>query len=334
MNSSDIDYSIFYRSKFETTDDFKASKNYDLFISAYNDSHRVRKVFSDVISGEKHWIVFPQYFYKPEELPVITSKSEKIFCFDENLSEGQLIRNYRDQSKVDFENGGEICIDITGFIRPHLIFLVRFLSTMNIKNIDFIYSDPIKYVKKEETTFSLDYIKVRQVDGCQGTGHNPETNNDYLIIASGYDNQRITDISKAKANSKKVQIFGFPSLQPDMYQENILKAYKAEEATSNGRESFIDPNSTLFAPASDPFITAKILKDFVQQENSREKLTNLYLCPLSTKAQTLGMALYFIADCSNSNVSIIFPICDRYSRETTEGIGKIWRYTVEFQYLK
>lgn len=333
MNQKDIDYSIFYRNKFADTNELNVGRKYDLFISAYNDSERVKTVFENINAVEKHWLVFPQYFYKPEELPALSNSIEKIYCFQNDLSEGQVIRNYVNQSDVDFEKAGDVCIDITGFIRPHLLFLIRYLSLLNVDKIDFIYSDPIKYAKKEETSFSADYTVVRQVDGFQGI-HNPETTNDYLVIGAGYDNQRITDVSKNKANSKKIQLFGFPSLQPDMYQENIVKAYKSEEATSNGRESFIDPGSTLFAPANDPFLTAKIIKDFIVQENARKKITNLYLSPLSTKAQTLGMALYFITDCLDTNVSMIFPICDSYSRETTEGLSKIWRYSIEFKHLK
>jgi hypothetical protein len=333
MNNKDFDFSYLYKSKYNTTAELKASKKYDLFLSAYNDSERVKAVFNDIEASDKHWMVFPQYQYTAAELPLNLLSNERLFTFDPTLNEGQIIRDYIKQSGVDFSKLGEVCIDITGFIRPHLVFLIRYLSILPIKNIDFLYSDPIKYIKKEQTDFSSQYTTVRQIDGCQGM-HNPETNNDYLVIAAGYDNLRITDVSRTKANSKKIQLFGFPSLQPDMYQENILKAYISEEATSNGRESFIDPDSTIFAPANDPFVTANIVRQFVDKENKRKPLTNLYLCPLSTKAQTLGLALYFITNCVDTNVSIIFPICNQYSRETTEGISKIWKYTVEFQNLK
>ncbi len=333
MNNKEFDFAFFYKSKYNTADDLKQSKKYDLFLSAYNDSERVKTVFTEIDSILKHWIVFPQYLYEPSELPTIVDSGEALFTFDPALNEGQIIRDYLKQSSIDFTNIKNICIDITGFIRPHLIFLIRYFSVIDVKSIDFIYTDPVKYIKKEQTDFSSEYTDVRQIDGCQGI-HNPDTNNDYLIIGAGYDNLRITDVSKSKANSKKVQLFGFPSLQPDMYQENILKAYISEEATSNGRESFIDPDSTIFAPANDPFVTANIIKQFVTKENKRKAMTNLYFCPLSTKAQTLGMALYFVTNCLEENVSIIFPICKQYSRETTEGIAKIWKYTVDFSQLK
>jgi len=333
MLSTDIDYSIFYKKKFDTVNELKNSKHYNLFISAYNDSNRVKSIFDEINSTEKHWLLFPEYNYPVEELPLVDGVGTKLFCFDDFLNEGEIIRNYVQQSKNDFKNIINICIDITGFIRPHLIFLIRFFFASGIKEVDFIYTDPVRYKKKEQTDFSDEYIDVRQVDGCQGT-HNPDTNNDVLIIGSGYDYLRITDVSKNKNNSKKIQLFGFPSLQPDMYQENILKAYKAEEETSNGRESFIDQDRALFAPANDPFVTANIIKEYVQKESKKKSITNLYLCPLSTKAQTLGFALFYVTQCLDKPVSIIFPFCSRYARETTEGISKIWRYTIEFESLK
>jgi hypothetical protein len=328
-----IDYSIFYKKKYSTTNELKLERSYDLFISAYNDSERVRKVFSEVNALEKHWLLFPEYQYKKSEEPNLVDATEKIFAFDNSLRENEIIRKYFIDSQFEVKLKQNIAIDITGFIRPHLVFLIRYLAIIGVSNIDFLYTDPIKYEKGANTDFSFDYTLVRQIDGCQGS-HNPETNNDFLIISAGYDHLRIMDVSKNKDNTRKVQLFGFPSLQPDMYQENILKAYKAaEETVSRGEEIFVDDDNTIFAPANDPFVTANIIQEFITKQNKKSKITNLYFCPLSTKAQTLGIAIYYITECLNTATSVIFPICNRYSRETSQGISKIWRYTVEFKNL-
>ncbi|KQM79192.1 hypothetical protein ASE74_01080 [Pedobacter sp. Leaf216] len=333
MLSNTIDYSIFYKKKYSSTKELEEDKSYDLFISAYNDSLRVKEVFKKINATEKHWILFPEYGYKASEEPKSDSASERVFNFENNLRESVLIRTYFEESAINLDTIGKICIDITGFIRPHLIFLIRYLHSKNVGQIDFIYTDPIKYKKKENTDFSFDYTHVRQIDGCQGV-HSTNAHNDFLIIGAGYDHLRITDVSKNKDSTRKIQLFGFPSLQPDMYQENILKAYKAaEETVSKGEEVFIDDDNTIFAPANDPFVTANIISQFVRKQNKKDVITNLYLCPLSTKAQTLGIALYFISECLNQPCSILFPICERYAKETTEGISKIWKYSVEFNNL-
>jgi hypothetical protein len=320
-----FDYSVFEKKKYEDIPAFFNENTYDLFVSGYNDSLRVKTVFEKISAKQKDWLLFPQYGYTTSELPN-ASDGVGVYLFPPGCSESQLIRDYF--KTINNLSTLSICIDITGFVRPHILFLVRYLSLLGVTKLDFVYSDPVRYKKKENTTFSDEYTDVRQVQGCHGT-HSPDSSNDFLIIGAGYDHQRITDVSKSKANTTKVQLFGFPSLQPDMFQENILKAYKAEEASGSGRDSFIDENLTLFAPANDPFETANVLKTFLSKEDSIKKISNLYLCPLSTKAQTLGFALFYVWECLDKPVSLIFPFCERYSRETTEGISRVWRYAVE-----
>jgi hypothetical protein len=43
------------------------------------------------------------------------------------------------------------------------------------------------------------------------------------------------------------------------------------------------------------------------------------------------MALYCLWENSNEDkpISIIYPVCDKYFGDTTEGISKIWKYDVE-----
>lgn len=318
----DVDYTIFYKTKFNNLKSFAEAYRWNLFISAYNDSERVKQVFKKVNCDNKHWLILPDYCYASEEYPT----NGEIFAYPLKQEENAFISSYINEIDIDLSKI-ELCIDITGFMRPHLIFLIRVLREKNVKKFDVIYTDPDTYTKKEKTTFTKDNVDlVRQIAGCEGS-HSPDTSNDLLIIGSGYDDKLIASVAESKAKAKKIQVFGFPSLQPDMYQENILRAYKAEEAI--GGRSFLDQTSCYFAPANDPFVTASVIQDLVNGENNRSKITNLYLSPLSTKAQTLGFVLYYLWECINKSVSIIFPFCHEYTRETSKGISKIWQYTVE-----
>lgn len=183
------------------------------------------------------------------------------------------------------------------------------------------------YSKREQTRFSDEaVVEVRQVAGFEGT-HVPDTSNDYLIIGAGYDYALIAQVAENKELSKKIQIFGLPSLRADMYQENVLRAFLAEEAI--GRNT-ADPANSYFAPANDPFATAQTLREIVARIGARRPITNLYLSPLATKPQVLGFAIYFLGDCRNTPTSVIFPFCEAYDQETSSGVSRIWRYTVEF----
>lgn len=322
-----MDYTIFYKEKFEDTTELSVV-HYDLFISSYNSSFRVNTVFENINSLRKHWIILPEYNYTQDELPTLKA-SEKLFQYVAGQDESEVIRAYFNENNALFNTGQSVCIDITGFLRPHLIFLIRFLALKRIPKVNIIYSDPETYVKKEKTNFSDSFLTVKQLTGCQGN-HNPKTDNDLLIIGSGYDDKRISDVAINKANAKKIQVFGFPSLQPDMFQENIIRAYKAEESSMVGDLSFIDSNHSIFAPANDPFITAQMISDYVKKEESNKKFTNIYLSPLSTKAQALGFILFYVYECLDKPVSIIFPYYAKYTRETSKGITKIWLYTIEY----
>jgi len=323
-----MNYSFFYKEKYENVEPINLSTNlnYDLFISAYNESDRVNHVYDNVNAGLRHWLIFPEYQFKEIE---IAGLQGEIFNYSEmnDSDEDEIILKYIEENEELILNSN-IAIDITGMLRSYIVFLVRLLKEKNIKKVDFIYSEPKSYKEKEETQFTLDYINIREIKGCLGS-HNPETFNDMLILGAGYDYHRITRVAKEKKEAKKVQVLGFPSLQADMFQQNILKSYKAEEDSSSG-EFDLDSNDIILAPANDPFITAQLLSDFIKEVERKEELTNLYICPLATKAQTLGMALYYTIECLEKPASIIFPFCNKYSRETSTGISRVWVYTVEY----
>jgi len=150
---------------------------------------------------------------------------------------------------------------------------------------------------------------------------NPQTDNDLLIIAAGYDDNLIAKVSQEKNYcKKKYYIIGFPSLQPDMYQESIFKIYSAKESIGEN----ITPK---YAPAFDPFITAQMIHDIVE-ENA--KVSNIYLSPLSTKPQAVGIILYYIWNYNRHSLNIIFPFSNHYTSKNAIGIKRTWKYTFEY----
>jgi len=320
---SKIDFSHFYKTKFSNTEEL-SRKKYDVFISSFNESERVQTIFKDIRATEKYWIVAPEYGFENDELPDVSN----LFHNNTLLSESEFIMNFFEKfSLIDKIKSSSFCFDITGFSRPHLIFLVKYLKHIGVDKVDMIYTDPLTYIKNEKTNFWIEFSgEPRQINFCEGS-HSADTSNDLLIVGAGYDYKSIASVAESKVKANKVQLFGFPPLKPHMYQENMLQVYKAREAI--GDQKFSDNHNCLFAPANDPFITAQILKDFVDKENLRTPITNLYLSPLSTKAQTLGFALYFSWEFQeSSSASMIFPISSSYSRETTKGISNIWCYNL------
>lgn len=312
---SNPDFSIFYKSALSPDLEWARKVRWHCFLSTYNSSERVRRVFKAVRSKHKFWLVCPEYSYSPEEHPtgssfVAPSHNEaeiitELFAANESLLDGRL------------------CVDLTGFIRPHLLFLVRWLFEQGIEEFDAIYSEPVHYRAKERTDFSLGGVsQVRQIAGYEGV-HSPDTSNNLLVIASGYDSLAIRAVAEAKTNARKVQIFGLPSLRADMYQENVIKASQADEALGDF--------AYYFAPAHDPFVTANLLGEIIQDCGRQKDLTNIYLSPLSTKAQVLGFGLFYLGCLGGQAASILYPFSKKYARETTTGISRIWKYTVDLR---
>lgn len=313
-----IDYTILYKDELPVERDWPTSVRWDVFVSAYTAAERVRRVYDKATAGRKCWLLFPEYGFTPDERPADAFTTP-------TRDEAEYVRAFWDASMRD---GGEksICVDTTGFIRPYLIFLLRWLAECGVQRFDALYTEPVIYSRREDTRFSDEVVvEVRQVAGFEGT-HNTDTSNDCLIIGSGYDHQLIAQVAESKEFSRKLQIFGLPSLRADMYQENVLRAYRAEEAV--GRRT-ADESSRYFAPANDPFATASTLREIVNRTNAWKPITNLYLSPLGTKPQVLGFAMYYLTECRNSATSLIFPFCEAYSQETSAGLSRIWRYTVE-----
>jgi hypothetical protein len=112
-----------------------------------------------------------------------------------------------------------------------------------------------------------------------------------------------------------------------MYQENVLRARHAEDAVGKAT----DHDRHRFAPAYDPFVTAAVVAEVVREHRKTHGSANVYLAPLSTKAQALGMGLYFLAECAQQAVptSILYPSFRHHERETSTGVSGAWRYTVE-----
>ena len=306
-----MDFTYLYKHSFSSLEEFSSSKEYDYYISSFINSDRILLPPTKINAKKKIWIVT-----KEEENNEFLNDQHKIIInSDENYD---IMKQMVDDINV---HDKEICIDATGFLIPDLLFLIRYLNSKGIDHLDIIYTEPLKYKKAEDTQFSDNFYEVKQTIGMSGV-HISKMNNDMLIIAAGYDHSRIVDVANKKKTAKKVLLYGFPSISPGMFQENVYRAFGAEPAL--GSECFRDMDMNIYAPAYDPFVTAQIIKEYTQ----KNQYTNLYLAPLSSKPQALGLALFFLWEKGyEKNISIIYPMCKNYLKDNSEGIARIWKYS-------
>lgn len=310
-----MDYTIFYKSSCKNIKEGNFP-HYDLFLSGYDDCERTKEIFTEIDSKLKVWLIFPHYTDVKE-----SDYSSENFYKNPAFEEDTFFDNFLE--KYSITSTTKICIDITGFIRPHLVYFIKLLYISGLKNIDFVYSEPLHYRNAENTSFTKDITSnVAEIKWCSAEYNNPDTSNDILIITPGYDDQLVQKVRQEYVRIKSTFfLIGFPSLQLDMYQESMLKLHKI---VGNNDNDF----STRFehAPAVDPFVTAQTIQDIIE---SKGNVTNIYLCPISTKPQTLGIALYYLTNFSNKPISIIFPYSNNYSIKTAIGKKRIWKYTFE-----
>ncbi|MDP4073931.1 hypothetical protein [Acidovorax sp. A1169] len=316
-----MNYSIFYRRTIDVHRITEEAMKSDIFISAYNSSDRVLKVFSQIQADRKIWFVQPEYGYTEKEVQDKISDSEFIApsSLDEISQSNALLAKLGDIS------GKSICIDITGFMRHTLTHLVGKLAYLGLNEFVALYSEPQIYKKREETSFSTTTSGV--VRPVRGTALSTPTNvKDQLIIAVGYDFKLISEVASYKDDADVHPLFAFPSLSADMYQQSAIKA--AESGAVAKRHEWI--TNRRFAPANDPFSTAGVISEIVSSIDREKPSANIYLAPLSTKVQTLGVALYWqLEGRVRGGVTVLLPECLTYSTETSEGLKRLWQYTVE-----
>lgn len=309
---------MFYRRSINPERISKETANFDVFISAFNPSDRIIKVFDQVNADRKIWLILPEYQFNSIDLP-----------------EGQELVQPKSNSEIEQVNSLidrignldnlEICVDVTGFMRHTLLFLVAKLQHLGLKKFEAIYTEPMFYKKQEETIFSTETTGVtRPISGMAGSTNT--NGSDFLILGIGYDHTLISEVTNHKDNSTVFPLFGFPSLSPDMYQQSAIRSSESGEVTL--QSSWI--TNRRFAPANDPFATARSIQDIVREIDRRDTLANIYLSPLSTKVQTLGFAIYWCLEGKKRGaVTLLMPECSTYSRETSSGLKRLWSFTIE-----
>ena len=313
-----MNYTYLYKHSYQGVDEIRTLPPYDIFISSYVNSQRVQEPADNIQAGQKIWFATKEEgrdLYLAGKDVTFVKANDDYALIAEKLRVLQL-------------SGKSVCVDATGFRIPYLMFLMRCMAMYKINCFDVLYTEPTQYRCAENTQFSDLFYEVKQMHGMSGV-HTSKDDNDLLVIAAGYDHSRIVDVAtKKKGCKKKVLLFGFPAISPGMFQENILRAHEAEGAI--GTECFKDMDSNIYTPAYDPFVTAQAISEYVEKQNKREPITNIYLSPLSTKPHALGMALYFLWEFgAHQNISLIYPYCQQYITDNSDGIARIWRYEIQ-----
>lgn len=320
ITRTEISYLLDSKEKIE---DFDALDEVDVLISAFNHSKRVKHAFERIPATKKHWWILPEYDYSDKDLEKIGDDVSRIDGLPEN--EAELVLQGVDASGLDNPTDLSVCIDITGFMEPHIFMLLKYFEASRAKSLSMVYSEPERYSRGADTSFSLEDIQdVRQVSGFEGV-HTPDTEKDVLLLGVGYDHQLMGQAIRYKESARLLQLLSLPSLTADMYQESLVRVDKVDT------EQLSPPGRTeQFCSANDPFLIAASASRLYHREQNNGGISNFYLCPLATKPQALGFGLFYLRELTSTASSVIFPFPRSYSKETSKGIGRSWLYPIVF----
>lgn len=288
---------------------------YDVFISVFDGCDRTQETFKRVSAAKKYWLVIPQYKQSAEKLP-------KDYLFSSYTEESDYILEIIE--KIDVRGEQKICIDSTGFIIPHLLYLVQYLKRSGITVLDILYSEPQQYEKGEATQFTKRVGHTRPIMGYSTVAKDVE-GEDTLIVFVGFNDEMVSNVAREKSKSKHKYLFtGFPSLQADMYQQNLIQLNKSIETIGEKHVHYCK------SPAYDPFVSAKKLQDIIDKRLKKPEPVNyIHIAPLSTKPMAIAAALVYFNN-PDSPIDIIYPLAEEYKSRHSIGIKRTWRYILEF----
>lgn len=288
---------------------------YDVFISVYDGCERTKYVFNKVKASNKHWLVIPQYNQSDDEKPAT-------FLYSSGTIESDYILEVIKSIEIDTDK--KICIDSTGFIIPHLLFLIQHLKRKGVKSFDILYSEPQKYEDAESTEFTKRVNHTRPIDGYSTVARDVD-GEDTLIVFVGFNDEMVTNVAREKSLARHKYLFtGFPSLQADMYQQNLIQLNKSIETIGQKHVHYCK------APAYDPFVAAQKLQEIVNKRLKKSNPVNfIHIAPLSTKPMAIAAALVYFNN-PDAPIDIIYPPAEEYKSHYSLGIKRTWRYTIEF----
>jgi len=169
------DYTICYKERLFIEEEWPAEYKWDIFISAFNSSERVQKVFEKISAGKKYWLILPEYAYSPKEYP-----AKDFFVVTDHEEAGGMLPFL--EGVVDDITKKTVCVDITGLLRPQLMFLFKWFTSKSVSTVDVIYSEPSRYSNKEKTIFyPTRKVKLFRADAFNLFTYN-QTNFDFVFM--------------------------------------------------------------------------------------------------------------------------------------------------------
>lgn len=207
-----------------------------------------------------------------------------------------------------------VTTDITVFTKPYFFLLFKTLrEKFGMSKFLMVYTEPKGYKNKEPDTGEIILTEgLDRVETIPGFFGSCVHSRDTLIVILGFEGKRSMEVFQTVSPQTTYAINGFPSYQPGWHRMSL-------EANMHFLMESRATDHLYFAPAIDPFETAKILSYIVKSDEIKD--SNIIIAPLGTKMQAFGTLLHSLKDTS---AKVIYPFPSTYKADYSYGHGPTW----------
>lgn len=307
------------------------SKEFDVFVSC--GSFEERCIRSSAIFLDKRTEIRDSIIFNYKETDPRNKKEENIHEMRKNLeqvsenvcvfatgsvslpSEGiKRLLEYLKENHLDL-SGRRVATDITVFTKPYFFLLFKTLQEkFGMSKFHVVYTEPRGYKNKEPDTGDIVLTEgLDRVETIPGFFGSCVHSRDTLIVILGFEGKRAMEVFHTVSPQTTYAVNGFPSYQPGWHRISF-------EANMRFLRESKAADHLYFAPAIDPFETAKVLS-YIVKSDEINKDSNIIVAPLGTKMQAFGTLLYSLKDIS---AKVIYPFPSTYKADYSYGHGPTW----------
>jgi len=250
---------------------------------------------------------------------ILDQVSQNVCIFDTGSvslpSEGiKRFLEYLEGNNFDL-SGRRVVVDITVFTKPYFFLLFKTLrEKFGMSRFHVVYTEPEGYKDREPDTGDIVLTEgLDRVETIPGFFGSCVHSRDTLIVILGFEGKRSMEVFHAVSPQTTYAVNGFPSYQPGWHRISLeanMRFLMESKATDH----------LYFAPAIDPFETAKALSYIVKRDEIN-KDSNIIVAPLGTKMQAFGTLLYSL---KNVSAKVIYPFPSTYKADYSYGHGPTW----------
>ena len=240
--------------------------------------------------------------WKEEKQKVLSFLEEKDIIFALLDVHDDDFKDTFETLKKEISKSDTVVIDITTFPKNYILKICRELEDYNTT---YQYTLGERYLEPTDEEKRVGVSKIVPLDGFEG---DIEINRDALLtLILGFECNRALAFLNEFPSGKILALIGAPGI--GFREENEEDKKYLEEAMQCNKHllnnSFV---KQIKVNSLDPLLFYQQLKGAIESNVKENELLNIVIVPIGTKAQTLGLYLYWK---NNPKIQILYPIPNR-----------------------